>query len=162
MIKFAIPLVLLLAGCTTNNTLNPQQPSPRQTTQGAQQVSDPIAIRIAALNGIPQNKGDELRETMTTAGATRKITVENDARKPVKYVIVGDMNAVSQESNTFYTHTWTISDPQGNRLHQYTLTDSQEGGATFPWSDVTDATLRQIAQSSLSTLASWDTSAARR
>ncbi|MFD0916386.1 hypothetical protein ACFQ14_08210 [Pseudahrensia aquimaris] len=155
----ALALAGTLASCTTDNTLSPARAPASQAQTGAPATTptgQPIVVRIGSLAGPPAGKTDDLRETLEATAPQQGIEVVKDQRKTPQYVLSAQLNALPQGDTTIVSHVWTVSDLQGATLHQFTLSETQEGSSNFAWGGVNKETLTRIAESALSAFAVWN------
>jgi hypothetical protein len=169
----ALPLILVLAACTTSEVLEPSAmvgPSPTPPT--ASVVTPPATtaplpgaggtvaaintnarIQIAPIVGSTVEAVTPLTERFAIRARERGIGLAGSADPATTHVLKGYFSAIAEGQGTTVIYVWDVLDPAGNRLHRIQGQQKAEGNAG--WQSVQPATMQAIADATIDQLATW-------
>lgn len=163
----AVATSLMLAGCNTEATLQPQAPAPGQSLPGIgvvpgqpSQVSRQIDARIgvAPVVGTTVEAATELAHRLSADADARGLKLIPVNEPGATHILKGYFSAFSENGKTIVVYVWDLLDPQGNRLHriQGQETVAADGGKNA-WSVVPPETMQRIADTTVDSLIAWFT-----
>ncbi len=147
-----------LAGCGSSGALldapSPSEPTPIRVAEG-KRVAKVVAFRPAL--GPPEEVSAELTRQLNEAAAEHGIALVIDTTVTTDQALRGYVTAMRKGPAVNITYLWDVLDQSGKRLTRISGEEMlRDGvGSSQPWSAVTPAVSRVIAQRTMGQLAQW-------
>jgi hypothetical protein len=146
----------MLAGCGTSNTIPPFNLLSRRDAKPPVTVpASQARFAIDPISAVPAEQVHKLTDAIAGEAKARGITIATDADASAPYRLKGYLSAVGGPSGSIMVYVWDILDANGTRLQRISGQEPSNGGAPDPWSGVTDATIRLVAQRTADAVAAW-------
>ena len=140
-------LAACLAGCNDNGAqISAAQP------RGA-------SVAFESIDGPPQAQFNALVQNLNEEAQSRRLAIAS-REQPAAYRVRGYLFAASSKKAATITWVWDVFDGEEQRSLRITGVETVTGHYRDAWQAVDDTLLRRIAQSSMSELAGFLTSAA--
>lgn len=158
---------LVLAGCNTESTLQPQSglagsAAGNQAQLGGgnpplERIESNARIRVAPIVGTTVEAATPLTRRLSLRAAERGLKLLTSDETGATHILKGYFSAFSESGTTTVVFVWDVLDPAGNRLHRI------QGQETIPaaaagedaWSVVPPEGMERIADRSIDSLATW-------
>ena len=154
---FIIVFGAALGGCESGASLFGSNPAPEanlaQTTPiPAQNLT---RVSIAPVIGAPDTVARQLQQDFAGALDKSKVSVVPSGES-AQYTLRGYIVAAKEKTSTKVSYIWDVNDAAGKRLNRITGEESIAGAAQKdPWSSVTPAMTKTVAEKAASSFATW-------
>ncbi|MCV0397553.1 MAG: hypothetical protein K5872_20280 [Rhizobiaceae bacterium] len=177
-----VAAAMLLSGCNTSETLDPEgaRSAPPTTIVGTETATLPSGnievaiapqgdggsgtaaanamarVQLAPAVGATLEAATPLSERLESRGREKRIDFRGEGASGIGYVMKGYFSASREPDGTIVYYVWDVLDPLGNRLHRiFGQETTRSGAGTDAWSDVTPQTMQAIADNTVDQLATW-------
>lgn len=158
MVAALAGIAAALAGCSSGGALleaqRPAEPAPIRMAEG-KPVAQVVAFRPAL--GPPDEIGAELTRQLNEAAAEHGIALVIDTTVKTDQALRGYVTALRKGPSVNVSYLWDVLDQSGKRLTRISGEEMlrDEVNSSQPWSAVTPAVSRMIAQKTMEQFAQW-------
>jgi hypothetical protein len=159
---FVLSLGAALGGCESSSTLFGSNAAPEASLAQATPIPQVATTRvsIAPVIGAPDAVARQLQQDFAGALDKSKVTVV-PAGESAQYTLRGYIVAAKEKTSTKVSYIWDVNDAAGKRLNRITGEEQIPGAAQKdPWTSVTPALTKAVADKAASSFAAWMPSAA--
>lgn len=112
----------------------------------------PIVLRT--MEGLPADRAQAFRDALSIAAGQRDMAIVEGSFQSGELILNGRFTAAAEAGGVRVDYHWTLTDPAGATLHDFTGEEMASGTAgSDPWSAVTPAVLQRIAEATSLNLA---------
>ena len=167
--RVALAVVLLLpaltlAGCgTANNILGSNNGAPAVAAAPAVQpvaakptIPSRAKVAIAPIIGAPDQVAQQLATQLGASVKLQQVAVSTSRSEKVDYTLRGYVVAARDRTGTKVSYIWDVTNQTGKRVKRITGEEVVRGGTSRdPWSAVTPAVMKKIADRTAGVFGRW-------
>ncbi len=154
----------ILAGCGAGSSMLDNMAATSEPAVARAVAAKPLlrTVTYRPPQGPPEDVTAELTRQLVEAGAEEGIALVVDTSVPTDVSLRGYLTSMRKGSTANISYLWDVVDARGQRVHRVSGEQTvASADAKQPWSAVTPAVARSIAQRTIGDLATWARATAR-